>query len=860
MLFRRLTIRGKLILALFVAALLSFAVASAAFMFFERFTLENRAKLVMTPYAQLVSVGVEAAVAFVDPDRAEEILATLQANPQIIEARIDLAGGRTLARYSTRPNTSLPPHPTMLDGVYVDSAQNCAVLAQGLKDGARLYLLMNLDELNRQTRNSLLIFASGVIVLLATVALGLLTALQRTIVRPISTLVETVEQVRGRADYSRRVPTFGVDEVARLGQSFNDMLAAIQEREDDLHRLTLFQRTILDNAAYGIVSTDPDGIITSYNPAAQRLLGYASDEVIGKQTPGLWHDQEEITRHALDLSKELDVAIAPGIEVFTVRPRRNQLEEKEWTFICKNGMRVPVYLSVTPLQEKSGQITGFVGLFHDLTERKRAEEDLRRHKEQLEETVQHRTAELRLARDAAEAANKAKSVFLANMSHELRTPLNAILGFSHLMRKNPLLPENERRNIDIINLSGEHLLTLINDVLEMAKIEAGSVQLDEAPFDLGGMVRDVTEMMQLRATEKHLKLFIDQSADFPRYIVGDEARLRQVLINLLGNAVKFTQQGSVTIRLGTKNNTITHLLIEVEDSGPGIAPEDLQRIFEPFVQLGQLADNKGTGLGLSITRQFVQLMKGRINLESTLGKGSLFRVDLPLRQAEETDVSDLHSAKEKEIWGLAPDQPEYRILIIEDQLENQLLLAKLMESVGFQFKLADNGKQGVEIFQSWHPHLIWMDRRMPVMDGLEATKMIRALPGGKAVKIIAVTASAFTEQRTEMLDAGMDGFIRKPYRAHDIYECLSRQLGVQYIYSDRPTTTLENQELTPAMLSVLPEDLFRDLEEAVKSLDSERIGRIIEQIAPYDQKLRNVLARLSDNFDYPAILKALRTY
>ncbi|QFY44187.1 HAMP domain-containing protein [Candidatus Methylospira mobilis] len=269
----------------------------------------------------------------------------------------------------------------------------------------------------------------------------------------------------------------------------------------------------------------------------------------------------------------------------------------------------------------------------EITERKPMEAELRRYKDHLEEKVQQRTADLVLARNAAEAANQAKSVFLADMSHELRTPLNAILGFSGMMRRTAQMPDNQSANLNIIIRSGEYLLNLINDVLEMAKIEAGRVQLEDAPFDLGNMVRDVTEMMQVRATEKHIRLLVEQTSAFPRYVVGDEARMRQVLINLVGNAIKFTEHGGVTVRLGTGNNAVSHLLIEVEDTGSGIEREDRQRIFEPFVQLGEQGMNKGTGLGLTITRQFVQMMNGNLTLESTPGKGSLFRIVLPLRQA-----------------------------------------------------------------------------------------------------------------------------------------------------------------------------------------------------------------------------------
>jgi PAS domain S-box-containing protein len=513
------------------------------------------------------------------------------------------------------------------------------------------------------------------------------------------------------------------------------------------------------------------------------------------------------------------------------------------------------------LEELAADMSFGIAVLRARIERQRAEEEIRRLNQELEQRVNERTADLVLARDAAEAANQAKSVFLANMSHELRTPLNAILGFSEMLRKDPLLPEEQRQNVDIINHSGAHLLALINDVLEMAKIEAGRVQLTNAPFDLGGMVRDVTDMMQIRAEEKGLLLRIDQSSRFPRYIVGDEARLRQVLTNLIGNAVKFTLHGEVTLRLDVRQNKIAHLLIEVGDTGPGIAPEAQQTIFEPFVQLGEHGSKMGTGLGLTITRQFVQLMGGSITLESTPGQGSLFRVDLPLQEVQEADFAKAQHLAKGDVESLAPGQAEQRILIVEDQHDNQLLLTELMRSVGLETRVADNGKQAVELFQSWHPHLIWMDRRMPVMDGAEATRRIRELPGGKEVKIVAVTASAFNEQRSEMLAIGMDDVVRKPYHSSEIYACLSKQLGLEFTYKvaademEAPAAPT----LTAEMLSTLPEALRTELQEALESLDRKRIELVVQRVASCDTALHKSLKHLVDNFEYPVIMEALRT-
>jgi PAS domain S-box-containing protein len=587
------------------------------------------------------------------------------------------------------------------------------------------------------------------------------------------------------------------------------------------------------------------------------MLGYAADEVIGKQTPALWHDEDEVKQNAQRLSEAFGEEIEPGFNVFTARPKRNLPEENEWTFICKNGKHVPVLLTVTALQDGTGQIMGFVGLAYDLTERKRAREQLQRHKDELEHTVQQRTQELMLARDAAEAANRAKSVFLANMSHELRTPLNAILGFSSLIGRDSELSASQREKIEIINRSGEHLLTLINDVLDIAKIEAGKVQLDISSFDFGAMVRDVADMMRLRAQGKGLQLDLEMASECPRYLEGDEARLRQILINLVGNAVKFTEKGGVIIRFGTHSHEGLHLLIEVEDTGPGISEMDRKRLFKPFVQLAEKGEQKGTGLGLSITKQFVELMKGNISVESTKGKGSLFRVELPITPADRLDVATAEMESIGEIVGLEPGQPKYRIIIAEDQRENQLLLQKLMVDIDLEVKLADNGEQCVRIFQQWPADLIWMDMRMPVMDGTEATRRIRSLPGGDKVRVVAVTASAFKEEQQEILASGLDDFVKKPFRFDDIYHCLARQLDLKYQYKTEGAEKAEPVVLTSAMLDKVSDELRKELGDALVSLDSDRIASVVNKISNVDASLGYTLRRLSEYFDYQTILDAL---
>jgi PAS domain S-box-containing protein len=606
-------------------------------------------------------------------------------------------------------------------------------------------------------------------------------------------------------------------------------------------RLRLFEAAV-NAAANGIVITDREAHIQWANPAFTQMTGYSLDEAHG-HTPG---ELLKSGKHDEAFYQQMWRTILSG-----------QAWHGELVNRRKDGSLYDEALAIAPVIGGAGSIRNFVAIKRDISEIKRASDELRIHKEHLEREVQKRTADLVLARDAAEAANRAKSVFLANMSHELRTPLNAILGFSSLIRRDPQLSESQRDNLGIINRSGEHLLMLINDVLEIAKIEAGRQQVEIAPFDLGSMVREVVDMLQLRAQEKGLTLLLDQSSEFPRYIKGDESRLRQVLVNLLGNAVKFTEHGGVVVRLGVKSNAQDHLLIEIEDTGVGIAPENLERVFQPFVQVGENGEQKGTGLGLTITRQFVQMMGGTIDAESTPGKGSRFRVVIPVERASAVDKLRPQQEAPGEVIGLAPDQPRYRILIAEDQRDNQLLLSRLMTDLGIEVKIAENGERCIELYREWHPDLIWMDRRMPVMDGVETTRRIRRLPDGEQVKIVAVTASAFKEQQQEIFAAGMNDFVRKPYRFDEIYDCLARQLGVRYLYRSGAVENAPSVPLAPEMLANLPGALRQKLKDALKGLDCERIADVLREVAKVDPELAQGLSRLAESFDYVPILNAL---
>lgn len=473
---------------------------------------------------------------------------------------------------------------------------------------------------------------------------------------------------------------------------------------------------------------------------------------------------------------------------------------------------------------------------------------------------------LRNAKNEAESANLAKSTFLANMSHELRTPLNAILGFTGLMMRDSNLSADQLSSLESIGRSGEHLLDLINDVLEFSKIEAGRVELQPENFDLYRLLFVIEEMFSLRATEKGLTLTVERDAQVPHYVRGDQGKLRQTLINILGNAVKFTPQGSITLRVSSKGS---RLFFEVADTGVGIAQEEIAMVFDVFVQSTSGQESKqGSGLGIPISQKFVHMMGGDLTVESEVGTGTIFRFDVQVEIVDGTD--EVVSEAELMVVGLEPGHDEYRILVVEDNRLSRKLLVTLLTKVGFEVREASDGMEAVDIWQGWQPHLIWMDLRMPVLDGYMATERIRSLSKDSPVqvdtKIIALTASAFEENKERAFASGCDDFVRKPFRESDIFKKMAEHLGVQYVYADAAEKTqpassmglLHNGELS-AQLSELPKEIVERLARAADLCDADRIDQIIAEIRSRNSALAEVLLRFSKKFDYDRIVRLIDT-
>src|SRR5947209_5714513 len=534
----------------------------------------------------------------------------------------------------------------------------------------------------------------------------------------------------------------GTDNTARKQVEAERMLLDQRVRDQQF-----YTRSLIESNIDALITTDPRGIITDVNKQMEALTGCTRDELIGAPFKDYFTDPERA---------EAGIKRVLG---------ESKLTDYELTARARDGKETVVSYNASTFHDRDRKLQGVFAAARDVTERKRYEQSLQQ-------------------------ANRAKSVFLANMSHEIRTPMNAILGFSQLMLRDPDHTPQQCQYLGTINRSGEHLLALINDILEMSKIEAGRTTLNLSTFDLPVLLKDLEMMFRVRTNEKKLSFSVEMIGDVPQYIVTDINKLRQVFINVLGNAVKFTEQGGIGLRVRADREGAAgpFLRVEIEDTGPGISADDQDKLFRHFEQTktGQQAGT-GTGLGLAISREFVRLMGGDITLSSQVGRGSVFVVNLPLKEGEAQAVQAKDNPRH--VLRLQPGQSACRVLIADDIEDNRQLLAQLLAPVGFEIRLSTNGVEAVEEFEQWRPHLILMDFRMPVMDGHEAIRRIRAMAGGEDPKIIAVTASAMDDNRRELMGGGADDFISKPFREAELFQKIHDHVGVEYVYAEQPAVT-----------------------------------------------------------------------
>ncbi len=631
-----------------------------------------------------------------------------------------------------------------------------------------------------------------------------------------------------------------------LAEAYRKQLSAQQKVKESEERF----RVLFERAPDAIVVFDVDEErFVDANANAERLFGCSRSELLELGPLRFSRPSgDDVRPVAESIREQIERTLAGGEMLFeqAIHNTRDQ------DLLCE------VRLVRLPSAERKLIRSSYI----DITERKKAEWELRQHRDHLEELIGERTAELLAAKERAEMANRAKSVFLANMSHELRTPLNAVLGFSRLIMNGADVTAEQMERLEIIARSGEHLLDLINNVLEISKIEAGRILLEESNLDLHQLLHEMQSLMYARAKEKDLSFSIEQSPDLPGHISVDSGKLRQVLINLIGNAIKYTRNGGVILRAcAAKREPPQRVRVrfEVADTGPGIRKEDRERIFFPFVQLGDRPPAEaGTGLGLAICKQHVELMGGEIGIAGEPGKGSVFQFEIPVAELPAEDIAA--KPEHGRVTGLIliEGQPRYRILIAEDQAENRLLLHELLEPLGFELREAVNGQEAVAVCEQWRPRLIWMDIRMPVMDGLEATRRIKATEAGAAIRIIALTAHALEEERIEILAAGCDDFIRKPYRDADIYEALAKHLGVRFQHAEEEAFVAAARKLDVQSLAALPDNSLDALEQALTRLDANAIRRAVDDIRSIDAQLADALAAVARDLQYGRILRLIR--
>ena len=604
-------------------------------------------------------------------------------------------------------------------------------------------------------------------------------------------------------------------------------------------------RMLVENAAEAIVVYDADlERLVDCNGKAEQLFGYPRVQLLSIKLVDLYVDALQQGAEGSVMSNALRTLGGEDM-VF------------ERTVRARDGRCFPCEVRLVRLPAVGRRLTR--GSYAEISERKRAEQELLQHRNQLEHLVQQRTAALSVALRDAESANRAKSVFLANMSHELRTPLNSVIGFSQMMAEAGTADHEDKRNLDIINRAGHHLLSLINDILELSKIEAGQAQLQLMPLDLDQLLHEVLDMVHMRAAAKGIVLALDCSGAPPR-VLADGAKLRQVLLNLLSNAVKFVEQGSVTLALqcGSRADGQLMLTFSVRDTGIGIAEADQQRIFEPFVQVDAGAARAGTGLGLAISHEFVRLMGGQLTVRSLPGAGADFGFSVLARPAAMAAVAAPSRAR---VAGLLPQHHGLVVLVADDHDDGRKLLSDLLAPLGFLVPTAADAGGAMAALAAGRVDLVLLDWRMPGMDGLDLTRWIRAQAGLRQPRIVMLTASAFEEEKQQALAAGADDFLRKPVEADKLFAVLEQQLDLHFVrrevlHAGAPPAPATAPD--PAELDCLPAPQRAALLAAVRELDSSKAGAILAALDPGCAALAPRLQAMLDSHQYRQLWQLLQ--
>ena len=625
-------------------------------------------------------------------------------------------------------------------------------------------LLQQTMQRQKQTISAIVLQFAGIGAVLVLLAAGIAVLVARSIARPVTELTRAAQQV-AEGDLARRVHIDSRDEIGELAQRFNAMTGKLQQSLEELRQSEADYRGIYANALEAIWRATLEGRLLSANPAAAYMLGYESPE--------------ELLSSITSIREQLYVYPQERDHFLQQLLERDALMGYELHLRHRDGRPLWIFASMRVVRDANGQPLYIESFGTDVTERRMAQEELRHHRDRLEELVRERTKELEEAKERAEVASQAKSAFLANMSHELRTPLNAMLGYAQILERDRTLTQPQRARAATIHQSGEHLLTLITDVLDLAKVEAGRLELEPRQIALHPFLRMIADVIQLRARQKHLRFECEIGTDLPTNLYADEKRLRQVLLNLLDNAVKFTTEGQVLLRVSRQD--VNHLRFEVIDSGPGIAAHEQRRLFRPFEQVGHAQHRpQGTGLGLAISRELIRRMDSDIHLLSDTGLGCHFWFDLPMWVPARGEMAKPAHAAQADVLATGYEGPRRHVLVVDDVPGNRKMLIDLLGPLGFELHEAGDGEQALQQARRLLPDLMLMDNVMPVMDGLEATRRLRAMPELESVPIIAISASAQSSDRDESLAAGASAFLTKPVRVDELVQSIGELLRLKW--------------------------------------------------------------------------------
>jgi len=742
-LIRDIPIRNKLTRIITITSSLALFLAFTSFAIFELTTSRQVISKELLGIANIIGANCVAALEFEDPKPGEETIQSLKADPRIVAASIYDKNGKVFVRYKKdkTKEIQIPASPPESGVNYQNNFLEVSqpILFKNKKYGT-IYLQADLTSLYDRLKSYAQI--SIMVLLVSFVFTFLLSSkLNKLISEPIERLTKTVKTLgSGKMDIKAEV--FANDEVGVLANAFNQMTENLLK--------TTVSRDYVDNVLKSmtdcLIVICPKGKIKSLNQATLALLDYEEDELLNRPIYSIFNDDKDSIEQLL-----MGELLAEG--------RITNIENK---FIAKSGDSIQILFSASVMRSSDGEVNGIVIVALDITLRKQAEE-----------TLIH-------AKETAETASRTKSLFLANMSHEIRTPLNAILGYAQILLRRKDLDIEQKRAIETIDNSGKSLLELLNDILDISKIEAGRLDIKLFNFSLHALETNLTKMFELQCHKKKLDWIVNGPKE-DSVVLGDEPKIRQVLINIIGNAIKFTDSGQVKFKIIPL--LFDDYRFEVIDTGKGIPKESHEKIFEPFSQEEEGALKGGTGLGLAICKKQLDLMGSKLCLESTVGKGSRFYFTLKLPLAVGAVADEKSHTLDRKVLHLAKGF-KVKALIVDDVQENRDVLSAILEGVGIETETAINGKEGLEKLPEVLPDVIFLDMRMPVLDGEETLKEIHKIYGSNRFKIIAYTAFAFDHLEENYRKLGCHGYISKPFLSEKIFEVLNGLLNVEFDYEE----------------------------------------------------------------------------